>query len=264
MKKYKMIAIDIDGTLVNEDKIILPETMEAIKKAHENGVEIVIATGRSYPAAKQYYEQFDFDLPLILYNGSCVRRSKSEEVLLNKTFPTHLAQYIFKVINDQNAVCCFWKNDKLYFNINNEYAYYYEKITGIKPYFIDDYANVDLSEINKFIWFNLPDKHEEVKNVFLSKIEGINYFTSQKHMLEIVPLGISKGDSLKSLSEKLGIDKDEVIAVGDDENDISMIKFAGLGVAMQNAKENVKNVADYITDSNQKNGVGKVINKFLL
>lgn len=264
MEKYKLMAIDIDGTLVNEAKVILPETMEAIYKAREKGVEIVIATGRSYPAAKRYYEQFDFNLPLILYNGSCVRYSKSDEVLLNQVFDVELAKRIFKTINDNKGVCCFWKNDKLYFNVNNEYAYHYEMITSIKPNFIDDLKKIDLRDINKFIWFDFPEKLEEIKKNILAKIDNINFFTSAKFMLEIVPFGISKGATLKFLAESLGIEKGSVIAVGDDENDISMIDYAGLGVAMSNAKKAVLDVADYVTDSNEKNGVGKIINKFIL
>ena len=95
-------------------------------------------------------------------------------------------------------------------------------------------------------------------------VDGINYFKSNPNFLEIVPTNVSKGNTLKVLIEQLEIKQDEVIAIGDDENDISMIRFAGLGVAMENAKESVKEIADYITSSNEENGVGKVINKFML
>lgn len=264
MTKYKLIAIDIDGTLVNDEKNILPETMDAIIKAYKTGVHIVIATGRSYPAAAKYYNQFDFNLPLILYNGSCIRNSKNGEILLDRTFEQTLAAHIFKTINENNAVCCLWKNDTLYFNHNNIYSLEYERITSIKPNFIEDFDTFDLSGVYKFIWFDTPDKLEKVKTDVLANIDNINYFKSQKYMLEIVPTGISKGESLAHLAELLNVKQEEVIAIGDDENDISMISYAGLGVAMQNAKEVVKKTADFITDSNEKNGVGKVINKYVL
>lgn len=264
MNKYKLIAIDIDGTLVNEKKIISPITKESILKAHEKGVQIVIATGRSYPAAAQFYNQFNFNIPLILYNGSCVRNSKSDDIILNKTFNTTLAKTIFGIINKHKGVCCLWKNNELYFNFSGEYAQMYEKITSIKPTIIENVDEFDVSDIYKFIWFDMPENFANIKSNILANINGINYFTSQKYMLEIVPMGVSKGDSLKFLTDSFGIKREEVIAIGDDENDISMIEFAGLGVAMANAKEIVKTYADYITDSNEKNGVAKVINKYLL
>jgi Cof subfamily protein (haloacid dehalogenase superfamily) len=95
-------------------------------------------------------------------------------------------------------------------------------------------------------------------------VAGIDCFKSQNYILEIVPTGINKGEAIKFLAQHYNIDISEVIAIGDDENDISMIMAAGLGVAMKNAKSCVKEVADYITSSNEENGVGKVINEFIL
>ena len=105
---------------------------------------------------------------------------------------------------------------------------------------------------------------EIVKKEILSNVEGINYFKSQSEILEIVPVGVSKGATLQKLTELLGVEQGDVIAIGDDENDISMIKFAGLGVAMGNARETVKASADYVTLTNDENGVGEVIKKFML
>ena len=93
---------------------------------------------------------------------------------------------------------------------------------------------------------------------------GVDYFKSQPKLLEIVPPNVNKGETLKYLSESMGIDRDEVIAIGDEENDISMIMYAGMGVAMGNAKESVKQVANHITTTNNQNGVGEVIKKFIL
>lgn len=264
MKKYKLIAIDIDGTLLNDQKQLLIETKQDIINAYKNGVNVVIATGRSFPAARQYVDQIDFNIPLILYNGASIRMSKDCTLLYNKTFDNKIASMIFKVINEHNGTCCFWSNDVLYFNKENNYSEYYQKITSIKPIIITDFINVDLKDINKFIWFDNPAELERIKKDVLSSVNGINYFKSQNEMLEIVPVGISKGDTLAYLAKSLNISQEETIAIGDDENDISMIRYAGLGVAMENAKDVVKKEADYITESNNKNGVGKVINKFVL
>ena len=120
------------------------------------------------------------------------------------------------------------------------------------------------TNINKFIWFATPEHLEEVKSSILVNVEGIDYFKSHSSLLEIVPPNVNKGHTLQELGKILGINRDEIIAIGDEENDLSMIKYAGLGVAMENAKEIVKQHANYITLSNDENGVGEVIKKFII
>ena len=264
MNHYKLIAIDMDGTLLTNDKKILEETKSALLKAYDKKIIICISTGRSFPAIKKFIDELDINMPLILYNGSRVRMSKDSTLLLNHTIDSAVSKQVYRIINDNNGTCCFWKNDQCYFNKDNEYTEYYRKLTTINPHIIEIVEDDLFNDINKFIWFGSVEFLDVVQNKLLLDVEGINYFKSHTNLLEIVPLGVSKGNILKYLSESLGITKEEVIAIGDDENDISMIKFAGLGVAMGNAKNSVKKVADYITLTNEENGVGKVINKFIL
>lgn len=262
--KYKLIAIDIDGTLLNNQKEILNQTKIDIKSAYEKGVIITICTGRGYPAAKRYIDELDLNIPLILYNGSRVRMSKDDTLLLNNTIDSKVAQKVYNLIEEHNGTCCFWSNDKLFFNKNNHYTIYYENLTTIKPNIIDKSHDGLFNQINKFIWFDESDVLVDVQNNVLNNVMGINYFKSQSELLEIVPSNVSKGLTLEKLASLLGVKQEEVIAIGDDENDISMIKYAGLGIAMGNAKETVKQVADYITLTNEENGVGEAIKKFIL
>lgn len=264
MKKYRLVAIDMDGTLLTNEKKILEETKQDILKAFNNNVVICISTGRAFPAIKKYVDDLNINIPLVLYNGSRVRMSKDSKLLYNRVIEMDVAKEVFDIICKNDGTCCFWKNDTCYFNKDNEYTDYYRKLTTIKPNIIEDINDELFSDINKFIWFGTIEELEIVQKQFLANVEGINYFKSHANLLEIVPTNVSKGDTLEYLIKDLGIAQEEVIAIGDDENDISMIKFAGLGVAMGNAKDSVKNVADYITATNEENGVGKVINKYIL
>lgn len=264
MKKYKLIAIDIDGTLLNDNKEILPETLLNIKEAYNKNVVIAISTGRGYPASKRYVNEINLNIPLILYNGSRIRMSNDETLILNKTINNAVAKKVYELIEENNGTCCFWKNDKLYFNKNDDYTVYYENLTSIKPNILSNVDDEIFNDINKFIWFGTSEELEKIQKEILVSISGIDFFKSQSHILEIVPTGVNKGNAVSILASSLGIKPEEVIAIGDDENDISMIKYAGLGVAMGNAKQVVKNNADYITLTNNENGVGEVIKKFIL
>lgn len=264
MTEYKLVAIDIDGTLLTNQKRILLETKNDIIDAHNKGIIICICTGRGYPAAKRYIDEINLNIPLILYNGSRIRMSNDESLILNKTIDVMVAKNVFDIINRNNGTCCFWREDVLYFNKYDEYTAYYEDLTSIKANIIGELTNELFDGINKFLWFDTLENLEYIKSNILSDVSGINYFNSQSHILEIVPTNINKGESLKFLANHYNIEMDQVIAIGDDENDISMIKVAGMGVAMGNAKSIVKEVADYITLTNEENGVGEVIKKFTL
>ena len=263
MKKYKLIAIDIDGTLLTNDKKILIETKKDITDAYNRGRIICICTGRGYPAAKRYVDELDLNIPLILYNGSRVRMSKDPKVLFNQVIDELVAKNVYDIINRHDGTCCFWKEDTLYFNKNDKYALYYEDLTKVKPNFITDIYDGLFENINKFIWFADSEFLEIVQQEILNDVVGIDYFKSNTELLEIVPENVNKGNTLKYLGESLGIIQEEIIAVGDEANDLSMIKFAGMGVAMGNAKDIVKENAQYITLSNEENGVGEVIKKFM-
>ena len=264
MKKYKLIAIDMDGTLLTSDKKILEETKKDLHYAKENGTTVCICTGRGYPAIKRYIDEIELEMPLILYNGSRIRMSDNSRVIYNQVIDQDVAMKVYDVIEAHNGTCCFWKEDKLYFNKMDEYTNYYLKLTGISPIIVSSKEKELFSNINKFIWFATPEYLEEVKSNILVNVSGIDYFKSHSSLLEIVPPDVNKGHTLSELGKILGINQDEIIAIGDEENDLSMIKYAGLGVAMANAKPIVKENANYITLSNDENGVGEVIKKFII
>ena len=186
MTKYKFIAIDIDGTLLNDEKVLLEETKKDLQFACEKGAIVCICTGRGYPAAKPYIDQIGLNIPLILYNGSRVRMSYDSTILFNQVIDQKVAKALYDLINEHNGTCCFWKDDTLYFNKNDEYAMYYENLTKIKPNFIIEASDELFTNINKFIWFGDSEWLEKVQSEILKDFMGVDYFKSQPKLLEIV------------------------------------------------------------------------------
>ena len=262
-KKYKLLAVDIDGTLLNNKKELTEENKKYIDLAISSGAIFAISTGRAYVTAKRYFEMFEQNIPLILYNGSLVCMSRTEEVIFNVLMPNELANQVIDILEENNITYCFWSEDKVYFNKFDEHMEYYKKSTGCSPILFDK-NNKKVENVVKFVCFDTPQVLENLQQNVLNVVDGINYFKSMPTFLEVVPVGIDKARAVAKLSERFNISQEDVIAIGDGENDISMICWAGLGVAMENANSNVKNSADIITKSNEDSGVAEVIKKYVL
>lgn len=276
--RYKMICIDMDGTLLNRRKKISDVNKKAIKEAHDMGVEIVVTTGRLYNNAAYYSQLLGVNSPVIAANGAIVIDQKTNDIIYECPIPIEECNKIFKILSKYRVLFQFNTNNTIYCNnwlskISTEF--YMTK----QVYF--EHLNIEYENVqSKERWKDIFKKEEgymakcivisAAKSTMMSirneinKIPNIVSFASGSHSLEINYKNVSKGNAIKALIEKYEIDIKDVICIGDNENDISMIKMAGLGVAMGNAIPEVKKVADYITDTNENDGVAKVINKFIL
>ena len=263
MKEYKLLAVDMDGTLLNDNKEITANTLKAINNLIKNGKVFCLSTGRPYYGVKKYCDLIDGNIPLILYNGAVVRFSKSEEVLLNCNLNANQSKTIIDIINKFNGTFIFWANEKLYVNRINDLTTKYYSISKAEPTLIMDSDNIPHGEITKIIWLDDNEKLVNYQKTVLKDLNDVNFFTSQPVFLEFVNKNISKAKALEIIGEYYHLTKGAMIAIGDGENDIPMIEYCGLGVAMDNASPLVKSSADYITSSNEEDGVLKVINEFM-
>ena len=259
---YKLLAVDMDGTLLNNQKEIPDNTLEAINEMILKDYVFCISTGRPMYGVKKYCEQINGDIPLILYNGAVVTFSKSNKVLLSNCLKAEQSKRIIDLINSFDGTYIFWSNEELYVNKINDYTNGYFKISNAKANIIDANTIIPHGKITKIIWFEENSKLVEYQRTVLKDYKDVNFFTSQPTFLEFVSTGISKAKALEIIGEYYGIDKDEMVAVGDGCNDLLMLEYAGLGVAMANADEEVRTKADYVTSSNEDEGVLEVINKF--
>jgi Cof subfamily protein (haloacid dehalogenase superfamily) len=272
--KYKLVCVDMDGTLLNSEKNISERNLLAIKSAHELGVKVAICTGRIFTSAFYYGNLIGVEAPIIASNGAYIREKDRNEVIYKSVLGYKNCKDMLSVFGKYHIIPHFFTSDTIFAEKLAYFSKYYSEANKKMPkenqveikittewdkIFIDNEleiikavaADEDLNKILK--------AKEEVK-----KLGTLEVVSSSQNNFEVMSKEASKGRGVEILSDFYGIRPDEIICIGDNENDISMIQFAGLGVAMGNSDNSVKEVANYITSSNDEDGVARVIEKFIL
>ena len=282
----KLIATDLDGTLLNSKHEISRENIEALKLAQEKGAEITIATGRTYADASAICKKANISAHIISNNGSLVH-SKDGQILKASTINKKCIKEVLNWLNDNKYFyeVCTGKNIFLHSNaqIVLENDFYKAKIkdsslsTGILNHMtnlifsqegveliddINDIINADLDYCSITAVSFDKDKLKKGRELFSNQQE-LSLVISSEFNFEMVDINASKGNSLEYLANHLNINLKDVVAIGDNYNDISMFKKAGISVAMGNSKEDIKQICSYVSISNDLNGVAHAINEFI-
>ena len=263
--KYRLMAVDIDGTLLNDSGELTRNTIRAIRQAVDKGLIFTIASGRPIQGIEWLNKALDLDVPYITYNGAMVIMGKSRKVLYEQKLSEKDADDIIKLGEKYGTTIMVWKDNKLYVREMNERVIKYKSIAGVEPVLTDDSLQLIKGGVTKILWYDEIDKIEQYRREigeYLS--ENVNFHPSRPNFMEFVDKNASKAIAMEKLGEYFGIDRSRMIAVGDGYNDLSMIEYAGLGVAMANSPDDVKANADYITLSNEEDGVAHVIYKFVI
>ncbi|MDR2600534.1 MAG: Cof-type HAD-IIB family hydrolase [Oscillospiraceae bacterium] len=273
--KYRLIASDMDGTLLNNNHELTDRTRRAIIKTVEAGVMFVVATGRPFSNVGIIREIFDtvnngagIDMPFIVYNGAAAFMGKSEKQLFEEYLDFDLACEAFSIGQKLDIPQIVWTGPQLWANrISEETNNYHCFCKGLDMKIISDLAEIkdEVSGVSKVLWISEPNRIKklgyEMSDHFGYKL---NCFSSMPIFLEFVSANAGKGIALAEICKLYDISSSEVIAVGDAYNDVSMMDFAGFSVAVENAPEDIKEICDYITLSNENDGVADLIEKFIL
>jgi len=266
--KYKLIASDIDGTLVNDKLEITERTKEAIKNAIDAGAIFVTATGRAFQNTKIVGDLLDKDMPFIVFNGAAAFMGKSEKLLFERFLDYDLAKEAFIYGQKIEIPQIVWAGPRLLASGEYKETLRYQTLSrGLEMTVINDLAEIidEVKGISKVLWIDDPVRIKKLAPKMREHFKGrLKCVSSMAHYLEFVSNDAGKGTALADIGKLFGIDKSEMIAIGDGNNDIGMITYAGLGVAVENAPDDVRAAADYITLSNNENGVAHVIEKFIL
>lgn len=266
---YKLLVLDIDGTLTNSSKKITPATKEAILDIQKRGIHVVIASGRPTPGLIRFADELEFSKYgsfILSFNGARITNSATGEIIYQKTLPSDILSSVYSLAVSHGCGIMTYEDNSIAAGTEiDKYMQLEADMNHMPITQVDDFVSYVTFPVNKCVVTNEPDILQEVEKKFAAEFGGIlNIYRSEPFFLEIMPKDIDKANSLAKLLERLGLTREEMICCGDGYNDLSMIKYAGLGVAMSNAQPPVKEVADFITLSNNEDGIAHVIKKFLL
>lgn len=265
----KLIVVDVDGTLVNDKKEITPRTRDALISAITAGHEVMIASGRSTYGIRNQALALEFDKYggiLSAYNGGTLYDFKEEKILADHPLDFELTKEILEFSKDLDLALIIYKGKYLVTDKPDDpYVISDSKIVGMEIKAIDNISeNIDFTT-NKILFAADPDKIDQpakkLKEKFGDRTEQVR---STRFYYEIMPVGLSKGASVLEACKIFGIDREDTIVFGDEMNDMSMFEVAGTGVAMANAVESIKKAADFVTKSNNEDGIAYYLENFLL
>lgn len=272
--KYKLLALDIDGTIVDENGVLSEKTRNSIIELQKRKITVVLATGRRLTTTLPIAEKLELTGPLVVHNGAVVFEQKSRNIIYKSGIEISVAQEILEVLHRESINYLLFTGES-----GGEVGIAPTGSWAESENLLDLYLNEsalfqdDIIISQEPIRFSIIDRREKIEPLYWTLIDKYGdklnamVFGEDRGIwlgIEIVPGNCHKGTGLMHVAQKLGINSTEVVAIGDNVNDLEMIKWAGFGVAMDNATPELKSSADYIAPSIEHDGVSKIIEQFLL
>jgi Cof subfamily protein (haloacid dehalogenase superfamily) len=259
-----MVAVDMDGTLLNNNSEVSEKNRLAINQLIKNDIKVIFATGRVFCSAQKHAKQMNLDLPMVTYNGALIKRVFSEEVIYSSKIELEAAVKLLKFAEEKNLYTKLYIDDVLHVEKETEESIRFSAKNGV-PYKVIGKLSENIKDRPYMIVFiDSPDNIKKLKQEF-HEVENkeVNYTSSTNYSIEVVAPEISKGHSLQRVCEHLGIVREEVLAIGNSTNDLEMLKWAGTGVAMKNSDEELLKKHDIVSSySNDEDGVYHILKEF--
>lgn len=268
--KYKLLVLDVDGTLLNEAKEISKRTLAALLKVQQMGVRIVLASGRPtyglLPLAKSL-ELGNYGGYLVSYNGCQIISVQNGEILFERRINPELVPYLEKKARKNNFALLTYHDDTLVTDSpENRHVQREAALNNLQIIREDEFSTgIDFAPCKCVLVSDDEEALIDLEAYWKKRLDGtMDVFRSERYFLEVVPCGIDKANTLGALLDMLKVKRDEVMAIGDGVCDVTMIQLAGMGVAMGHSPESVKACADYVTVSNEDDGVAQAVEKAIL
>jgi len=287
---YKLIAIDLDGTLLNSYGEITNKNKEAIKYAIDKGVEVVLASGRDMQTMKKMSEELGINNYIIAGNGACIYDINKDTNIYESFVEKEKALKIIKICKENSIFFNIYTNqgiitESLNYNVkvfNNENSFRpnnkrtnIQVVNNVETYIQDNefkILKIIICDESRIIFNNIIEKLKNVKGVEVLDVEhmskkiiriGTEEYKIEYFYTEVTNQNTNKWSAIQVLAKKLEISEDQIIGIGDNMNDFEMVKNAGLGITMKNSALEKQGIADYVTEDNNSDGVGNAIYKFI-
>lgn len=264
---YDVLAIDLDGTTLRDDKSLSPRTIDALIRVQSCGVRLVIASGR--PTSGIRHIAYDLRLAeangfVMAFNGGEIWQWDESRIISSSFLPSEAVRIAYHTAREFGAeIMTYYKDYVVSEDTDNFYVRRSARSNRLRPVRTMDFLEVIRFPLVKCMIVAPAEVLDQLQPVAEERLEGLaSSFRSEPFYLEIVPMGVDKGSGMATILRHLGKTPDRLVAIGDAPNDIPMIRYAGLGVAMGNAQEPVKAVADHITATNENDGVAEVVDQF--
>ena len=263
----RLLALDLDGTLMDDDMVIRSDRVRrTIPAAQARGVVVTLATGRMFDFTLPFARELGITAPLICYQGGLIQSADSGVPLYRATMEPSLMREVLEWQAQRGYHFVLYAGDDVFLDERRHPETFYRNMLGERLVWVDDLSSVlEQHAPVKFLVFIEPHEANHVEAELRQRFDGLMELTrSHAIIIEGNPLGVSKGDALRRLAAHLDVPQAEVMAVGDQDNDASMIAWAGLGVAMGNGSPAVKAVADWVAPSVTEDGAAVAIERFVL
>ncbi|MFZ5640847.1 MAG: Cof-type HAD-IIB family hydrolase [Bacillota bacterium] len=264
MSKYKLVAVDLDGTLLDESYTVTPEIKDMVCRAQARGIGFTFATGRLFPSARQFAAELGLTLPLVTYNGALVKEAAGKQPLFHLPLAKETAREVLDLTREWPGRRFVFIDDVVYTDTDDEVTRHYAKALRVKFRRLTQLEEALIVGPTMITFRDDPPEIDKltgcIRKHFQDKIYLVN---SRPFFLDIAHREVSKGRGLAELCGQQGIKPEEVIAVGDGWNDLEMLEFAGLGAVVANAPEGLKAGADYVAAGSHYHGVIEIMEKFL-
>lgn len=265
----KVLVLDIDGTLTNSKKEITENTKKGILHIMERGHIVILASGRPTPGMKKYAEELELEKYggyLLSFNGGRIINCKTGEIVFQKILPSSILPRLYKFAKEKDCGLMTYLGDSVILGTrSDEYVELEARINGMPIKQVDNIVEFVDFDMNKCLLTAPVDKAPEYEEQLKETLgDVVSIYCSEPFFIEVMPKGVDKATSLDRMLCTVGMTRENAICCGDGFNDMTMISYAGVGVAMANAQEKVKEAADFITKSNDEDGIVTVINKFIL
>lgn len=262
---YRLLAIDLDGTLLTPQRIITPRTHAVLRKVVAAGMSLVIATGQTLSVLKAICGDLPLSATQIIYNGAMIVDIQTDTILYEQLVPMQQIIPTLAMLHDAGLHRVYHTHQHVYVDQNTPNARNWYLPPVAPAIEVPDVASLYPEACVKLVGVGDPATLREQRQMFERRLTGQLYVTQASHeLLEFLHPAVSKGSALASLTRMLGLSPEEVVAFGDNHNDIGMLTFAGLGIAMGNAHDEVKAAADYVTLRNAEEGVAAAIEAKIL